>query len=186
MSLARTAGSPSRSARPNARSVSRRQVGRGSLLPHRAAIFRLTAACRWGAFSGASAERTIASYARIKRGRAGDLGATHYRSSWERNIARWLNWRKEKGEITAWAYEPQTFVFSGVSRGAVSYLPDFRLTYPDGSVEWLEVKGRETSVDRTKYKRMKQFYPHVKLTVLGADVYKSLSQQFGGLPHWEH
>ncbi len=133
-----------------------------------------------------SAERTIAGYARIKRGKSPDLGDTHFRSSWERNTARWLNWRKEKGEITAWEFEPYTFVFAGVSRGAVCYLPDFRLTYPDGRVEWLEVKGRETSKDRTKFKRMAKYYPHVKLTVLGATEYRALASLFGGLPFWEH
>lgn len=127
----------------------------------------------------------MGAYSRIKRGKAADLGDVHYRSSWERNFARFLNWRVEKGEIKRWEYEAETFVFHGVTRGAVCYLPDFRLTYPDGSIEFVEVKGRETSKDRTKWKRMAKYYPNVKLTVFGESAYKSLSHNFGGLPHWE-
>lgn len=127
----------------------------------------------------------MGAYGRIKRGPAEDLGSTKFRSSWERNYARYLNNRISKGEIRKWEYEPHTFVFHGVSRGAVCYLPDFRLTYPDGSIEFVEVKGRETSKDRTKWKRMAKFYPQVKLTVVGEGAYKSLAVNFGGLPFWE-
>lgn len=100
-------------------------------------------------------------------------------------MARWLNWRQEKGEIAKWEFEPHTFTFPGVTRGAVCYTPDFRLTYPDGSTEWIEVKGWEKPADRGKWKKLRQYYPLVKLTILGEPAYKSLSQQFGGLPHWE-
>lgn len=128
----------------------------------------------------------MGAYDRIKRGSAPDLGDIKFRSSWERNVARWLNWRVAKGELLAWEYEPFTFTFPGVVRGAVCYTPDFKLHYADGRVEWLEVKGWETSKDRTKWRRLRQHYPQITLTVLGAPAYKSLSQQFGGLPHWEH
>lgn len=127
----------------------------------------------------------MGAYDRIKRGSAADLGGTHFRSSWERNVARWLNWRIEQGEVVSWEFEPHRFTFPGVLRGPGGYTPDFRLVLPDGSVEWLEVKGRELPADRSKWKRMKQFYPEVKLTVLGADTYKSLQSKFGGLPFWE-
>jgi hypothetical protein len=90
-----------------------------------------------------------------------------------------------RGELAGWQYEPFTFTFAGVTRGAVCYTPDFKLLYPDGSHEWLEVKGWETSRDRTKWRRMKQFYPLEKLTVLGEQAYRCLSQQFGGLEGWE-
>lgn len=100
-------------------------------------------------------------------------------------MARWLNHRIALGEVTCWEFEPHTFVFSGISRGSVCYTPDFKITYPDGSVEWLEVKGWERSRDRTKWKRMASHYPSIKLVIMGADVYKSLQNSFGGLPHWE-
>lgn len=124
-------------------------------------------------------------YTRIKRGKRPDLGDIHWRSSWESNVARWLKWRQERGEIILWEFEPKSFVFSGVSRGVVCYLPDFRLTYPDGSQEYLEVKGRETSKDRTKWSRMRNHYPNVKLRVIGKAEYLKLCREFRDLPNWE-
>lgn len=127
----------------------------------------------------------MADYTRIKRGKRADLGETHWRSSWEANVARWLKWRQERGEILQWEFEPQSFVFSGVTRGVVFYLPDFRVTYPDGSQEYLEVKGRETSKDRTKWNRMRSHYPNVKLKIIDKPEYRRLCKDFGDLPHWE-
>lgn len=124
-------------------------------------------------------------YTRIRRGKRDDLGDIHFRSSWEANMARVLKWRQEQQEILLWEFEPRTFVFSGVSRGVVAYLPDFRLTYPDGSIEYLEVKGRETSKDRTKWSRLRKHYPDVKLIVIGKAEYRLLCQRFGDLPFWE-
>jgi hypothetical protein len=59
------------------------------------------------------------------------------------------------------------------------------LVYPDGRAEFLEVKGWETSRDRTKWKRMKKHYPLVTLVVLGRKEYRTLEKRHGGLPHWE-
>jgi hypothetical protein len=119
-----------------------------------------------------------------KSGKRDDIGI-YVRSRWEANYCRYLTHLQKEGRIKKWEYEPRTFVFYGVTRGCVSYLPDFRLTYPDGSIEYIEVKGRETSKDRTKWKRMAKFYPEVKLTVVREADYKSLAVNFGGLPFWE-
>jgi hypothetical protein len=127
----------------------------------------------------------VADYTKIRRGKRADLGDIHFRSSWEANVARWLKWRHERNEILLWEFEPQSFTFSGVSRGVVYYLPDFRVTYPDGSVEYLEVKGYETSKDRTKWSRMRKHYPNVKLRIIGKAEYRKMCMDFGGLPFWE-
>jgi hypothetical protein len=124
------------------------------------------------------------SYKQSKKGRRADLGEPFFRSSWEANIARWLNWRIERGELLSWEHEPRTFTFPAL-RGAVCYTPDFRVVHADGSEEWLEVKGYETSRDRTKWRRLAKHYPEVKLTVIGPDLYKSIKHRHGGLPHWE-
>lgn len=129
----------------------------------------------------------MGAYDRIRRGRRADLGDVSFRSAWEANVARWLNLRIAAGELASWAFEPRVFSFPGVTRGAVCYTPDFRLVYPNGEVEYLEVKGREVSKDRTKWKRMREYYPHVKLSVLGAPAYKSLQTQVAGrIPQWEY
>jgi hypothetical protein len=127
----------------------------------------------------------VPNYTNIRRGRRPDLGDVHFRSSWEANYARFLNWRVAQGQIVRWEFEPQSFVFSGVSRGCVFYLPDFRITNPDGSQEYIEVKGRETSKDRTKWKRMRSHYPNVRLTIVDAPAYRRLCQDYGNLPNWE-
>jgi len=51
----------------------------------------------------------------------------YYRSKWEANYARYLEWLKSKGEIQGWLHEPETFWFDGIKRGCLSYLPDFRV-----------------------------------------------------------
>lgn len=124
-------------------------------------------------------------YRGIRAGFRADLGI-RVRSRWEANYCRILNWRVAQGELRKWEYESKTFVFSGVTRGCVCYTPDFCLTYADGRTEYVEVKGRELSRDRTKWKRMAKFYPNVKLTVIGEAEYFRLTQQFWALEHWEH
>ncbi len=128
----------------------------------------------------------MGAYDRIKRGKAADLGEIPFRSSWERNVCRVIKHRVEQGEIDSWAYEPERFFFPGVLRGATSYLPDFLVVYPNGQFEYWEVKGRELPKDRTRWRRMGQHYPHLKLVVIGAPLYRAWSQAYGGLPHWEH
>lgn len=54
-----------------------------------------------------------------------DIGHTYFRSSWEANYARVLNWQLARGEIAAWEYEPVAFVLEGSTRGARTYRPDF-------------------------------------------------------------
>ncbi len=61
----------------------------------------------------------------VGAGRAPDLGDTYFRSRWERNWARYLNFLVQHGEITGWEYEPKTFWFHKIKRGTRSYKPDF-------------------------------------------------------------
>lgn len=112
-----------------------------------------------------------------KTGKREDL--PHFtRSSWEANISRLYRW---KG--TPYEYEPKTFYFEGVRRGAIHYTPDFYL--PNEGV-YIEVKGQMTSVDRTKLKRMKKFYPHITVVVLGKEEYEELEKTYGHqVPNWE-
>lgn len=100
----------------------------------------------------------------------------YYRSRWEANYARWLQWRKERGEIANWEHEPETFWFEGIKRGCVSYLPDFRVTELDGSLTYYEVKGWMDSRSKTKLRRMKKYHPQVKLIVVGVKEYKAFAK----------
>jgi hypothetical protein len=137
---------------------------------------------RYGSGNPASGENA---YSRCKRGRREDLGIPFFRSMWEANYARYLNLLVQKGKVIRWEYEPQTFVFHGVTRGAVSYLPDFKVWNADGTVAFHEVKGWMDGKSKTKLRRMKQFYPEVKLIVIGEKEYKAISEWAVLIPNWE-
>ena len=44
----------------------------------------------------------------------------YFRSRWEANYARYLQWLKDRGEIVDWEYEPETFWFEKIKRGVRS------------------------------------------------------------------
>lgn len=98
----------------------------------------------------------------------------YYRSRWEANYARYLQWLKERGEIISWSHEPKTFWFDGVKRGTVSYLPDFCVIEKNGTEVYHEVKGWMDKKSLTKIKRMKKYHPNVRLIVIAAKEYKSI------------
>ena len=100
----------------------------------------------------------------------------YYRSGWEANYAYYLEWLKNKGQITEWQHEPETFWFSAIKRGVVSYKPDFKVTSPDNNIEYHEVKGRMDTQSKTQIKRMAKYYPKVKLVVIDAKTYKSIEK----------
>jgi hypothetical protein len=87
---------------------------------------------------------------KTKQGRRKDL-KTYFRSSWEANVARWLNHQGIK-----WVYEPKVFFFDGVRTGTNTYCPDFYL--PDLDI-WLEVKGQMIPSARAAIRRFKQYFP---------------------------
>lgn len=110
----------------------------------------------------------------------------YFRSRWEANFARLLEYRKLNGEILDWLHEPKTFWFDGVKRGTVSYLPDFLVTNTDGSELFFEVKGWMDDRSKTKLKRMAKYYPDVKLILVDSKEYKILEKEFSSvIDGWE-
>lgn len=125
-------------------------------------------------------------YSRCKHGRREDLGGQFFRSSWEANYARFLEWQKGRGLIADWKYEPETFWFEKIKRGVRSYLPDFRVTELNGSTYYVEVKGWMDAKSKTKLKRMAKYHPTVDLRVIGSKPYKEIAKKLGGaIPGWE-
>jgi hypothetical protein len=117
-----------------------------------------------------------------------EIGDTRkfYRSRWEANYARYLQWLKERGEIQDWQHEPETFWFEAIKRGVRSYLPDFKVTEANGSVAYHEVKGWMDDRSRTTIRRMAKYHPHIKLIVIDGKQYRALLRQLRGLvPGWE-
>ncbi len=129
-------------------------------------------------------------YSNTKRGRREDLGNHFFRSSWEANYARYLNFQVKAKFIYHWEYEPDTFWFEAIRRGTRSYLPDFKI-YKRGKggktkVYYVEVKGWMDAKSKTKLKRMAKYHPDIEIRVVGGKEYKAIKKQFGRiLDNWE-
>jgi hypothetical protein len=122
---------------------------------------------------------------RARAGKRADLDGRYFRSSWEANYARYLNWLKSLGEITAWDFEVDTFEFP-VKRGSKFYTPDFKVTERDGSVRYHEIKGWMDQKSATKLKRMKTHYPTVTVVLVDAKAYHAIAKKVGRMiPGWE-
>ena len=91
----------------------------------------------------------------------------YFKSKWERNYARYLEWLKSRGEITDWFYEMKTFWFEGIRRGITSYKPDFVVIAK--STEYHEVKGYMDAKSKTKLKRMAKYHPAEKVLLIQKD-----------------
>jgi hypothetical protein len=117
-----------------------------------------------------------------------DIGSErkYYRSAWEANYARYLEWLKSKKQIADWKHESKTFWFEGIKRGCMSYLPDFWVKELNGSESYHEVKGWMDDRSKTKIKRMAKYHPDTKLIVIDNKAYKSLAKQLSGfIEGWE-
>lgn len=127
-------------------------------------------------------------YERSAGGRRADLGNVYFRSSWEANYARYLNWRMARGEVQLWEYEPKTFVFECIKRGTRAYTPDFRVVFPDGHVEWHEVKGWMDQKSRTRLARMTKYFPEEVVRLIDETWYRmAKSGGLSALIHgWEY
>ena len=100
----------------------------------------------------------------------------YYRSQWEANYAYYLEFLKQVKQIKDWEHEPDTFWFEGIKRGVVSYLPDFKVTNMDQSIEYHEVKGYMDGRSATKIKRMAKYHPDIKLVVVKSKEYTRIKK----------
>lgn len=172
--------------------------------PETKASISLSSASRWASMTheaqAAQTERSlmakVAKYGciapNVKRGSwaAGwrEIGGVRkfYRSRWEANYARYLQWLKDGGHILGWAHEPKTFWFTGIKRGSVSYLPDFWVKETNGKDAFHEVKGWMDGRSKTKIDRMARYYPEVTLIVVDGRAYAEIKRKVSSLvPGWE-
>lgn len=111
-----------------------------------------------------------------------------FRSSWEGNYAHYLDWLWARGEIKEWEYEPQPryefIVNEGNRQRALSlgYLPDFKVINNDGTFYLVELKGRTQGM--MKLKRMKRFYPKIKIELVQRAEYMALKKKVGRMLNW--
>ena len=124
-------------------------------------------------------------YSNARGGTREDLGF-YVRSRWEANVARYLKFLHDKGEIYKWEYEPDTFWFENIKRGTRSYTPDFKIwENKDSEPYYWEVKGYMDKKSNTRMKRMKKYYPEVKIDLIMKSEYKDISKWSRLIPHWE-
>lgn len=119
-------------------------------------------------------------YSRAKGGKRSDLNNQYFRSTWEANIARYFNYLGIE-----WQYEPKTFIFENITRGSVSYTPDFYLPKTD---EWIEVKGWMDGKSKTKLKRFEKQYPeeYKKLKLIQEKEYNEIKKKISMfIKNWE-
>jgi hypothetical protein len=115
----------------------------------------------------------INQYSRCKKGKREDLNNIFFRSSWEANYARYLNFLGVN-----WQYEPCTFQLSE----AVSYTPDFKLD--DGT--FVEVKGWWTDKGKRKVELFKIVHSELMLRIIDRTEYNKIMKSYKGLINtWE-
>ena len=126
-------------------------------------------------------------FSRSNAGKREDLEGRYFRSTWEANYARYLNFLKANGKIFKWDYEPDTFWFEGIKRGCRFYTPDFKVWETEQSVPYyVEVKGWMDQKSRTKLDRMKRYHPAVQIVLVTATEYKQLKNIARLIPGWEY
>ena len=125
-------------------------------------------------------------YSRSRGGRRADIGDMYFRSAWEANYARYLNFLVTQGEIKGWEYESKTFTFDRIKRGTRAYTPDFKVYRNDGGHEWHEVKGWMDAKSKTRLDRFARYYPEEKLVLVDAAWFNAANKTLPGLiANWE-
>lgn len=125
-------------------------------------------------------------YSGARGGRRSDLDGRYFRSTWEANYARYLNWLMSIGEVRSWEYEAKTFEFVKIRRGNRFYTPDFLVTWKNGTSEFHEVKGYMDPESQTKLRRMAKYFPATKVVVISHPEYRDIRRKVSALiPGWE-
>lgn len=123
---------------------------------------------------------TSNSYSRCKGGTRDDLNQ-YFRSAWEANIARTLNYLHIE-----WKYEYKRFNFENEIDGVLSYQPDFYLPTID---KWIEVKGWMDEKSKKRLDLFKKYYPkeNENLYLVDESTYKEIEQKYSSLiKNWEY
>lgn len=118
-------------------------------------------------------------YSRCKGGTRLDLNQ-YFRSSWEANIARILNYL-----CIEWKYEYKRFNFLEEKEGVLSYQPDFYLPKYN---KWIEVKGWMDEKSKRRLELFKKYYPteSSNLILINDETYLLLNKQYSKIiENWE-
>jgi hypothetical protein len=128
----------------------------------------------------------------IKTKKVEALGLS-FRSRWEANIARLLNWQVETKAIKSWSYEPRLFKFPDKqfknrnSQRRPGFIIDFGVETLAGETVYYEVKGLWTGDADRKKSRMNEFYPDIIVIWIDEKEYHRVEEAYGDIvPGWEH
>lgn len=99
------------------------------------------------------------------------------KSTWEYNIALYLQNLKERGYIDDWSYEPEQFVFKYNILGIRSYKPDFGVKR-FGVTYYVEVKGWEDDKYKIKKSLMEEEYPEVPIVYIRQNAYRQIEHKY--------
>lgn len=122
------------------------------------------------------------SFANVQRGDYEcSKGLTFFRSKWEANYSLYLDFLIKNGDIKNWEYEADNFFFDKIKLGTRSYRPDFKVFNKNGSFEYHEIKGYMTSKSKTQLKRMKKYFPQIKLVLIEKAFYVDMMKKMKGL-----
>ena len=117
---------------------------------------------------------------KVKRGHYDINGKDiFFRSKWEANYALYLDFLIKQKQIKKWEYEADVFVFEKIKFGTRRYKPDFKVYIGVNRVEYHEVKGHMTAKSKTQLKRMKKYYPEIKIVLIDKDVYQDIKKKLG-------
>ena len=87
-----------------------------------------------------------------------------YASKREAEVSCDLRLRQRVGSLSTIEYQPRYELIP--KPNLITYVADFLITYPDGRVEVIDVKGMETDVFKIKAKMFRHFYPHLRLVIM--------------------
>lgn len=86
-----------------------------------------------------------------------------FRSSWENNYARYLNQLVKESKIKKWEYEKDRFYLKKINK---TYIPDFKITNMNNSLEYHEVKGWQEETFILKMNEFVKLFPNNKFVLI--------------------
>jgi len=91
-----------------------------------------------------------------------------YDSMKESCYARELDLRVKAKDIKAWVGDKKKLKFQIVVNGSriCTYTPDFMIVSNDNSIEYVDIKGIETTVFKIKWKLIHALYPELKFIII--------------------
>lgn len=101
-------------------------------------------------------------------------GAVYYfKSKLEVTFAKMLRFQVVKGYMQKWEYEPEKWDFNERAkkpfRNYSTFTPDFKLTFPNGTVDFWEITGMLYPGKISKLKRAHKLFPEKTLLVVTKD-----------------